>query len=193
MRPKGDHFAAAIVESRWSSRALWNNFHGSASASSTTSMTCGSIRVSEEPSPAAALQQPIEQVRRLRRTAQVMNPADALALAKCKTRWAITFSEVRALLREHCCGVCRLRLFKATSWRRAKRRLRRGCRLWFREDATIEVSSEHGDYFIRNLLAVRAEGRIALAINQPAYFAKAALLPETLTAAASVPAHTSKK
>src|SRR5262249_26291481 len=51
----------------------------------------------------------------------------------------------------------------------------RGARLWDREDATIEVSTEHSDFFIRNLLCVRAEERLTLAISQTAYFAKATL------------------
>jgi len=34
----------------------------------------------------------------------------------------------------------------------------------------IEVSSEHSDYFVRNLVAIRAEERIALAVFRPAAF-----------------------
>jgi HK97 family phage major capsid protein len=48
----------------------------------------------------------------------------------------------------------------------------RGASLIFREQATVEVSSEHADYFVRNLLAVRAEERVQLIVNQGAYFAK---------------------
>jgi HK97 family phage major capsid protein len=40
--------------------------------------------------------------------------------------------------------------------------------LYDRMTPEVLVSSEHADYFIRNLLAVRAEERIALAIENPA-------------------------
>ncbi len=51
----------------------------------------------------------------------------------------------------------------------------RGALLGYREDPNVQISSEHADFFIRNLLAVRAEERLALAILQPFYFAKTTL------------------
>lgn len=47
-------------------------------------------------------------------------------------------------------------------WRRAI--------LWDREQATIAVSTEHADFFTRNMLAVRAEQRLAFGIIRPAAF-----------------------
>ena len=51
----------------------------------------------------------------------------------------------------------------------------RGAMLGYREDANIQISSEHADYFVRNLLAIRAEERVLLAIRQPSAFAKVTL------------------
>ncbi len=39
-----------------------------------------------------------------------------------------------------------------------------------RQEATIEVSNSHSDFFTRNLIAVRGEERIALAVHRPAGF-----------------------
>lgn len=35
--------------------------------------------------------------------------------------------------------------------------------IWDREDATVEISTEHSDYFTKNLVAIRAEERLAAA------------------------------
>jgi hypothetical protein len=35
---------------------------------------------------------------------------------------------------------------------------------------TVEISTEHADYFVRNLVAVRAEKRLALVTKRPASF-----------------------
>lgn len=39
-----------------------------------------------------------------------------------------------------------------------------------REDAAIEVSTEHDDFFVKNLVAIRAEERLALAVFRPESF-----------------------
>jgi HK97 family phage major capsid protein len=39
-----------------------------------------------------------------------------------------------------------------------------------RQQATVEISSEHADYFARNLIMIRIEERIALAVYEPAAF-----------------------
>ncbi len=39
-----------------------------------------------------------------------------------------------------------------------------------REELNIEISTEHSDYFIKNLVAIRAEGRLALVVRRPASF-----------------------
>jgi HK97 family phage major capsid protein len=36
--------------------------------------------------------------------------------------------------------------------------------VWDRSDATIEISREHSDYFVRNMIAVLAEERVALTV-----------------------------
>jgi HK97 family phage major capsid protein len=36
-----------------------------------------------------------------------------------------------------------------------------------RMDATVDISTEHSDYFIKNLVAVRIEERLALAVYRP--------------------------
>jgi len=42
--------------------------------------------------------------------------------------------------------------------------------VWDREQSTITISSEHADFFIRNLLAVLAEKRLAAGVARPAAF-----------------------
>jgi HK97 family phage major capsid protein len=39
-----------------------------------------------------------------------------------------------------------------------------------RQEMTVEISTEHADYFVRNLVAVRAEKRLALVTKRPASF-----------------------
>lgn len=39
-----------------------------------------------------------------------------------------------------------------------------------RMDTVVEVSTEHSDYFIRNMVAIRAEKRVALIVKRPASF-----------------------
>lgn len=45
-----------------------------------------------------------------------------------------------------------------------------GAQIFDREDAAVEVSTEHADFFTRNLVAIRAEERLALAVNRPESF-----------------------
>ena len=42
--------------------------------------------------------------------------------------------------------------------------------MWNREQATIQVSDSHADFFVRNLIAVLAEHRAAFAVTRPAAF-----------------------
>jgi HK97 family phage major capsid protein len=44
------------------------------------------------------------------------------------------------------------------------------CEIRDRQEMTVEISTEHGDYFVRNLVAVRAEKRLALVTKRPASF-----------------------
>ncbi len=45
-----------------------------------------------------------------------------------------------------------------------------GAQIFDREDAAVEVSTEHADFFTRNLVAIRAEERLALAVTRPESF-----------------------
>lgn len=45
-----------------------------------------------------------------------------------------------------------------------------GAHIWDRQEATIDVSTEHSDFFTKNLVAIRAEERLALTIYRPAAF-----------------------
>lgn len=45
-----------------------------------------------------------------------------------------------------------------------------------REDATVRVAEQHGDFFVKNLVAILAEERLALAIYRTAAFVKGTLL-----------------
>lgn len=44
--------------------------------------------------------------------------------------------------------------------------------LWDREDTTVTFSDSHADFFIRNLVAVLAEERVAFGVTRPAAFVK---------------------
>jgi HK97 family phage major capsid protein len=44
--------------------------------------------------------------------------------------------------------------------------------LWAREGVTVTASTEHADFFIKNLVAVLAEGRWAFGVPRPAAFCK---------------------
>lgn len=50
------------------------------------------------------------------------------------------------------------------NWKRA--------RIWDRQAATISISDSHSDFFIKNLVAILAELRVAFAITRPASFVK---------------------
>jgi HK97 family phage major capsid protein len=47
---------------------------------------------------------------------------------------------------------------------------RMGAAVWDRQSATVEISREHSDYFVRNLAAILCESRIALTVFRPTAF-----------------------
>lgn len=47
---------------------------------------------------------------------------------------------------------------------------RQGAELWRRGPATVEASTSHSGYFVRNLVMLRAESRAALACYRPSAF-----------------------
>ena len=49
--------------------------------------------------------------------------------------------------------------------------------LWVREGVVVQASSEHADFFIRNLVAILAEGRWAFGVMAPGAFASVDLTP----------------
>ena len=51
------------------------------------------------------------------------------------------------------------------------------CQIFDREDASIEIAEQNQDDFVKNLLTVRIEERLALAIYQPGAFAKGTFTP----------------
>jgi len=47
---------------------------------------------------------------------------------------------------------------------------KQAAQLWKRSAITVQASNSHADYFVRNLVAIRAEQRAALAVYRPAAF-----------------------
>lgn len=47
--------------------------------------------------------------------------------------------------------------------------------IYDREDATVRVAEQHADFFVRNLVAILAEERLAIAIYRPAAFVKGSI------------------
>ena len=50
-----------------------------------------------------------------------------------------------------------------------------GAQLYDREDASIRISEQHADFFIRNAIVILAEQRLALAVKRPEAFVKVTL------------------
>jgi HK97 family phage major capsid protein len=48
--------------------------------------------------------------------------------------------------------------------------------LWDREQTTVTMTDSHADFFIRNLVAILAEERVAFAVTRPTAFVKVALV-----------------
>ena len=44
------------------------------------------------------------------------------------------------------------------------------CTLWERVEAAVYISDSHADFFIRNQLALLAEARVSLTVQQPKSF-----------------------
>jgi HK97 family phage major capsid protein len=47
-----------------------------------------------------------------------------------------------------------------------------GAQLYDREQASIRISEQHADFFVRNAIVVLAEQRLALAVKRPEAFVK---------------------
>ena len=47
--------------------------------------------------------------------------------------------------------------------------------LWDREQTSVTLSNSHADFFVRNLVAILAEERVAFGVTRPAAFVKTAL------------------
>jgi HK97 family phage major capsid protein len=45
-----------------------------------------------------------------------------------------------------------------------------GAALWDREDATIRIAEQHSDFFVKNMVAILAEERLALTVYRPSAF-----------------------
>lgn len=49
------------------------------------------------------------------------------------------------------------------------------CQLWDREQATVRVAEQHSDFFVKNMVAILAEERVALTVYRPTALIKGAL------------------
>jgi HK97 family phage major capsid protein len=45
-----------------------------------------------------------------------------------------------------------------------------GVTIWDREESNIRISESHDDYFVRNMVAILAEERLAMTLNRPESF-----------------------
>jgi HK97 family phage major capsid protein len=52
-----------------------------------------------------------------------------------------------------------------------------GAQLYDREQASIRISEQHADFFVRNAIVILAEERLALAVKRPESFVKIDLIP----------------
>lgn len=50
-----------------------------------------------------------------------------------------------------------------------------GAQIWDRMEATVEIARQHDDFFVRNLVAILCEERIALTVYRPAAFIKGSI------------------
>jgi HK97 family phage major capsid protein len=64
--------------------------------------------------------------------------------------------------------------------------------LWDREQASVTMTDSHADFFIRNLVAILAEERVAFAVTRPKAFV-AADEPKTQAKKAAAPANKARK
>jgi HK97 family phage major capsid protein len=48
--------------------------------------------------------------------------------------------------------------------------VRQECCIYDRQDAMVEISTEYSDYFVRNMVAIRCEERLALVVYRPLAF-----------------------
>jgi len=51
-----------------------------------------------------------------------------------------------------------------------------GAQLWRRSGVTVEATNSHADYFLNNLVAIRAESRLGLAVYRPSAFTEVRFL-----------------
>jgi HK97 family phage major capsid protein len=49
----------------------------------------------------------------------------------------------------------------------------RGATLWFREGIAVAATDSHSDWFLRNIVAIKADARCAFGVRRPAAFVKA--------------------
>jgi HK97 family phage major capsid protein len=101
----------------------------------------------------------------------LMNPSDWMALQLIKdTTGRYIFGDPMAAAAPRVWGTRVVPSLSIAATRFLVGAFRAGAAIWDREDATIRIAEQHSDFFIKNMVAILAEERLALTVYRPTAF-----------------------